>query len=393
LALYIGVNLAVRFTRIKDHLMRSYLFALPLLSPLLVYALYLPRLDIQVMEQGSHPLPFPPNPMDFLQPHPLPPVTQSMLSVTGSLCISGVLLGASLLALCLVLNRFGTKRGFIPLSEEDYPRAISLVAKRCRRFGIAMPDIGLVEDLRPNAFVGGHGCSAVLVFSLGMLETFDQEELTVAIDHELMHLKNRDTLFRSAAIGLIAVSFFNPIAYLSYTSALREREHLADDGSTRTKRSREALRSALRKAAETTSFIEGKVSVSGLRMFGLLPLFPRNMLATHPAEEKRLESISRSDRERKASPKVICITLLFVVVLSGILMTAFVDTHDLLVPSHSIGMRALGANADHLMDHTLMADDGQMQNATFFLNISFLPPPGHPNQTGLPEANHLNLSR
>ena len=147
-----------------------------------------------------------------------------------------------------------------------------------------MPRIGLVEDLRPNAYVGGHGRSTVLVFSLGMLQIFDEEELTVAIDHELMHLKNRDTLFRSAAIALIALSFFNPIAYLSYTASLREREHLADDASTRSKRSREALKRALRKAAETTRQVEGMATLSGLRLMGLMPLFPRNMLATHPAE-------------------------------------------------------------------------------------------------------------
>ena len=291
LALYIAVNVAVRFTRIKDHRLRSFLFALPMLSPLFVYALYPPRWGILVMEEGPPAFRLPVNPMTFMQVHPLPPVMQSLLSVTGSLCLSGILLGASLLAICLVFNLFGTKRGFIPLSEEDYPRAISIVAKRCKRFGIEMPDVGLVEDLRPNAFVGGHGRSTILVFSLGMLETFDQEELTVAIDHELMHLKNRDTLFRSVSIGLIALSFFNPIAYLSYTATLREREHLADDGSTRSKKSKEVLKRALRKAAETISHVEGMASASGLRLMGLVPLIPRNMLATHPAEEKRLESI------------------------------------------------------------------------------------------------------
>jgi Zn-dependent protease with chaperone function len=115
------------------------------------------------------------------------------------------------------------------------------------------------------------------------------------------------------------------VAYLSFSAALREREHLADDGSTRTKRSREALRSALRKASEMTVQVEGKVSVSSLRFLGMVPLFPRNMLATHPAEEKRLESISRVNRERKASTKAICLTVLCVIVLSAVLLTVFVD--------------------------------------------------------------------
>jgi Zn-dependent protease with chaperone function len=389
LALFIAVNIAVHFTRIKDHRLRSYLFALPMLSPLFVYVLYPPQWNILVIERIPA-FSFPLNPMTSLHIPPSPPAVQSMLSVTGSLCISGILLGVSLIVLCLVLNRFGTKRGFVPLSEEDYPLALGIVAKRCKRFGIRQPHIGLVEDLRPNAFVGGHGRSTVLVFSLGMLQTFDEEELTVAIDHELMHLKNRDTLFRSASNGLIALSFFNPIAYLSYTAALREREHLADDGSTPSKRSREALKSALRKAAEMTTHVEGMATVSGLRLIGLVPLFPRNMLATHPAEEKRLESISRSNRERKASKKAICLTLLCVVIMSAGLLTVFVDTRNILVQSSPRDMTMLGVNGLRMSDHVSLINDTQMP----YGNIPHiaLSPFWLQNQTVFPADPFLNIS-
>jgi Zn-dependent protease with chaperone function len=389
IALFIGVHLAVRFTRIRDHRLRSYLFAAPMLAPLIVYALYPPQLEIKVMERGSM-LSFPSNPMSFIHQHPGPPVMQNLLSITGTLCISGIVLGASLLAVCMILNRFGTRRGFVTLSEEDYPRALSIVAKRCKKLGMAVPHIGLVEDLRPNAFVGGHGKSTVLVFSLGMLETFNDEEMTVAIDHELMHLKNRDTLFRSASIGLIALSFFNPIAYLSYSAALREREHLADDGSTPSKRSREALKSALRKAAEMTSQIEGMATVSGLRFIGMVPLFPRNMLATHPAEAKRLESIGRSERERHASTKAVCLTLLCVFILSAVVLTLFVDTRTILVQGSPAMM--LGVNGPQAIDHAVMAYPGPMPNDGFYHNVTFLPPPWLQNQTDMPAFHFLNIS-
>ena len=107
-----------------------------MLSPLIIYALFAPQLNIQVMEKGSPMFSLPSNPMTFVYMHPLgPPVMLDLLSVTGTLCISGMMLAISLLALCLVLNRFGTKRGFVPLSEEDYPIALSIVAERCKRFG------------------------------------------------------------------------------------------------------------------------------------------------------------------------------------------------------------------------------------------------------------------
>ena len=390
LALYIAVNLAVRFTGIRDHRLRSHLFALPMLSPIFVYALYPPQ-SVILVDEGPHPFPFLANPMHLDPGHLHAPAMQSLFSITGSICISGILLGVFVLALCLALNRFGSRLGLIPLSEEDYPGAVRIVAKRCKRYGIRMPNIGLVEDLRPNAFVGGHGRSAVLVFSLGMLETFDQEELTVAIDHELMHLKNRDILFRSASIGLIALSFFNPIAYLSYGAALREREYLADDGSTPSKRSREALKSALRKAAETTSHVQGLAAASGLRFMGMVPLFPRNMLATHPAEEKRLESISRSDRERRASTKAVCLTLLCVVVLSGILLTAFVDTRTILVQGSPTGM-LLGVNGHRLIDHDFLANAGPMAHDLFFQNMTVRLPPVHLDQADLSAPHFVNAS-
>jgi Zn-dependent protease with chaperone function len=388
LALFIGVHAAVRFTKIKDHRLRSYLFAMPMLAPLAVYALYPPQLDILVMERGAPAFTLPSSPMMFMHMHPGPPAMQQLMSMTGTLCLSGIVLGIILVTMCLVLNRFGTKSGFIPLSEEDYPKALSIVAKRCRRFGIMQPQVGLVEDLRPNAFVGGHGRSTVLIFSLGMLQTFNEEELTVAIDHELMHLKNRDTMFRSASIGLIAVSFFNPIAYLSYSAALREREHLADDGSTRSKRSREALKSALRKASETTSHVEGMAAVSGLRFIGMVPLFPRNMLATHPAEAKRLESIGRSERERHASTRTVCLTLLCVVILSAVVLTVFVDTRTILVQGSPALM--LGVNGPQAIDH-VMLNPGQMPPGLPH-NLTFPPPPWLLNQADIPVAHFMNIS-
>jgi Zn-dependent protease with chaperone function len=393
LALFIGVHAAVRFTRIKDHHLRSYLFALPMLSPLIVYILYPPQLNILIMDgRGAPAFAFPPNPM-FMHLHSGPPLMQDLLSVSGTLCISGMVLGVALLIACLVLNRYGTMRGFIPLSEEDYPKVLQLVAKRCKRLGIEQPHIGLVEDLRPNAFVGGHGRSTVLVFSLGMLQTFDEDEMTVAIDHELMHLKNRDTIFRSVTIGLIALSFFNPLAYFSYTAALREREHLADDGSTHSKRSRDALKSALKKAAQMTSQVEGMASASSLRLFSLVPLFPRNMLATHPAEEQRLESISRSNRERKASGKTIALTLLCIVILTGVLLAVFVDTRTILVHSSPQDMLMIGSNGPLVLDHGQMLNSTLIPREALDHNITFLPPPWIQNQTDFPAPYFVNASR
>ena len=96
LALFIAVNVAVRSTKVRDHRLRSYLFALPLLSPLIVYALYPPLLEIKVMEIRFLPsFSLPANPMPFIHMHAGPPPVQDLLSVTGTACMAGLVLECS----------------------------------------------------------------------------------------------------------------------------------------------------------------------------------------------------------------------------------------------------------------------------------------------------------
>ena len=125
---------------------------------------------------------------------------------------------------------------------------------------------------------------------------------------------------------------------------------------------------------------------------GLVPLFPRNMLATHPAEEKRLESISRSNREHGASRKMICLTLLSVVILSGVLLTAFVDTRNILVQSSPTDMIMPGATGPRVIDQASVGNANQVRFEAILYNITYLPPPWLLNQTGLPAAHFLNSS-
>ena len=46
--------------------------------------------------------------------------------------------------------------------------------------------------LLPNAFTVGYGRNAVIVFSLGLLNMLDLNELTAVASHELAHVKARD---------------------------------------------------------------------------------------------------------------------------------------------------------------------------------------------------------
>ncbi len=73
MALFVGVHLAVRFTRIKDHRFRSYLFVMPMLAPLAVYVMYPPQLDIMVMDRAAPIIALPSGLTAFMHMHPGPP--------------------------------------------------------------------------------------------------------------------------------------------------------------------------------------------------------------------------------------------------------------------------------------------------------------------------------
>ena len=68
----------------------------------------------------------------------------------------------------------------------------------------------------------------MIVFSLGLLNMLDLDELTAVASHELAHVKSRDYLFKSLSYALNILSFFNPFSYLTVSHFQKERELLAD---------------------------------------------------------------------------------------------------------------------------------------------------------------------
>jgi heat shock protein HtpX len=119
--------------------------------------------------------------------------------------------------------------GVVLMEGEDYTELQERVRLTSAKLGIRMPKVGLVEDLRPNAFSIGRGGDATIVFSLGILKVLDGDEMEAVISHELSHIKDGDLTFKAFTSALVAISFFNPLAYLSASAAQKEREMLADE--------------------------------------------------------------------------------------------------------------------------------------------------------------------
>ncbi len=157
-------------------------------------------------------------------------------------------------------------------------RVHSLVKRVSTHMKIPTPAIFMIHEKSPNAFATGRDPEhAAVVFTQGILQLLNDEELEGVIAHELSHVKNRDILIASMAatiagaigmlshmmqwatfgdrerdgknvIGLIVIAISVPIiAMLIQMAVSRSREFLADETAAKTLHSGKGLANALRK--------------------------------------------------------------------------------------------------------------------------------------------------
>lgn len=195
--------------------------------------------------------------------------------------------------------------GVVLMEEEDYTELQAKVRLMSSKLGIRMPKVGLVEDLRPNAFSIGRGKDATIVFSLGILKVLDGDELEAVISHELSHIKNGDLTFKALTSALVAISFFNPLAYLSASAAQKEREMLADERGAGVIERPETLVSALVKVGSALKAFppDGRLTRLAVATFVASSFEHRSeALSGHPALEVRAWNVLDL-RSRKVLPR------------------------------------------------------------------------------------------
>ena len=150
------------------------------------------------------------------------------------------------------------------MEQDEYASLQERVRETAHKLGISEPKVGFVDDLLPNAFTVGYGRNAVLVFSLGLLNMLDIDELTAVVSHELAHIKAKDYLFKIRSYTLNIISFYNPLSYFTASHCQKERELLADEKGAAlldrpdlygggTHKSKQCCRSFLNQALQTSS--------------------------------------------------------------------------------------------------------------------------------------------
>lgn len=102
----------------------------------------------------------------------------------------------------IVLSMTGAR----PVSREDDPRLYYMVEGLSIAAGLPMPAIYIIYDQGMNAFATGRNPKkSVIVFTRGLLESLNDEELKGVISHELAHIKNYDILLGTIIVVLVGI--------------------------------------------------------------------------------------------------------------------------------------------------------------------------------------------
>ncbi len=227
----------------------------------------------------------------------------------------------------MVLSMTGAKE----VSRENLKDLYEMVDNLAITAGLPTPKIYVIDDMALNAFATGrnpeHG---VIVFTRGILERLEKEEIRGVAAHEMSHIGNRDILIGTIAviftsiigmashvlyfsggdrergnaifmvIGLLLLILSPIIATILRLAISRKREFLADASGAMLTRYPEGLASALEKisadarpvmtATDTTAhlFIANPLKQ---RAGGLSKLF-----MTHPPVEERIARLRDSDK-------------------------------------------------------------------------------------------------
>lgn len=110
---------------------------------------------------------------------------------------------------------------------EDLPESFKKSLLRlCKENHIPIPKVGIIRDSSPQAYTYGRTPhSARLVFSLGMFELLDEEELSAVLAHELGHIKHWDFVVMTV-VRLVPLLLY--IIYRNVRDQLLKKENRKD---------------------------------------------------------------------------------------------------------------------------------------------------------------------
>jgi heat shock protein HtpX len=300
---FVCIRLLSKYCLPKGNQIRSIAYLLPLAIPIVVMLVFVPSISLQVPSNNLSGVAILQNDATtaFQSAYALKSeygiVFVDSISITGLLCVAGIVVGVFFALAMVLFNCSIAKRTLhiLELEPDEYSWLQTSISELSKRFQVATPKIGLLDDLRPNAFTIGYGNRATIVYSTGLLKILDKAEVSAVTAHELSHIKNHDFFYKTLCSALTALSFFNAFAFLASSAAQREREMFADSKAIKFMNKPAVLGTAIAKIFLALQALpkESILVRATTNLFATSSISRRpQILSTHPRVGERLQNIS-----------------------------------------------------------------------------------------------------
>jgi heat shock protein HtpX len=229
------------------------------------------------------------------------------------------------------------------VDREEAPALHDMIERLAAMADLPKPRVAIIDSEVPNAFATGRNKKhAAVAVTTGLWNRLEPQEVEGVLAHELSHIVNRDVLVMTVAsffamlaglltrfglysgmfggfggsrdsnnnsvpVWLIVVVVSVVTYFLSQVLILaisRYREYAADRGSAIITGRPSALASALLKIAGATERIPAQDlrSTQQLKAFYIYWPSARELIASHPSTEKRIEALQRLEAQLQGVP-------------------------------------------------------------------------------------------
>ncbi len=259
--------------------------------------------------------------------------------LNAGLLLMVVIIGALAIAQYYTSDKIALRASGARIVERDEaPELHDMVERLCALADLPKPRLALIETDMPNAFATGRSPKhAAVAVTTGLSERLEPREVEGVLAHELAHIANRDVLVMTLAsffamvaglltrfgmyggmfgggrdrqggapvwlIVLVVSIVTYALSFLLIRAISRYREYTADRGSALMTGAPEYLMSALQKITGDMARIPQRDlrDVQAMNAFFIVPTNigqrARELFATHPPTEKRLERLAAIARE------------------------------------------------------------------------------------------------